>query len=646
MDRERLDIWCERTILGLVLAILVVGPLALGGSRPWGFLPLQALTMGVMAVWVLRLWISPQPKLLWPPICWVVAAFAVYAVMRYCQADIEWVARRELLRILVYAFLFYAILNNLHRQDYTQIITLTLVFLGMAISVYAVCQYVTKSDRIWGVAYPNYPGRAGGTYIYPNQLAGFLEMLIPLGLCLVLMARVSHVVKILVGYAVVVMLAGVAVTFSRGGWLVTGVILLAVCGVLLFQRDYWLKALVLLAVLLVCGLFLIPKAQLLQEKAGRAVGTGHVDDIRFSIWWSAVKIWRDHPWWGVGPGHFNYCYSQYRLPDMQLDVGYAHNDYLNTLADWGVVGAALVASAFVLLYWGIFKCWKFVRGARDDFARKKSNKFAFLTGAALALLAILLHSLVDFNLQLPANAILAVTLMALVSSQWRFATERYWFSAGAGLKWISTVVLLAGLAELGRTEWRGVRECVLLHRADKTLPYTFARIAALEKAFAEDPKNFQTAYAIGECYKVKSFKSESDDPSALARTAMTWYERSFKLNPCDAYSWLRYGMCLDWIGLDQPGGRADTTHYYEQANKLDPNGYFTTANTGWHYMQTGDYAAARTWFVRSHRLEWDTTRNEIAPDNLPIVENLLIDATTNLLLATPPQPTRKEPKQP
>src|SRR5580658_1189215 len=138
MDRERLDIWCERTILGLVLAILVAGPLALGGSRPWGFLPLQALTMAVMAVWGLRLWISPQPKLLWPPICWAVAAFVIYAIVRYCQADIEWVARRELLRILVYAFLFYAILNNLHRQDHTQIITLTVMFLGMAISVYAV----------------------------------------------------------------------------------------------------------------------------------------------------------------------------------------------------------------------------------------------------------------------------------------------------------------------------------------------------------------------------------------------------------------------------------------------------------------------------------------------------------------------------
>ena len=167
-------------------------------------------------------------------------------------------------------------------------------------------------------------------------------------------------------------------------------------------------------------------------------------------------------------------------------------------------------------------------------------------------------------------------------------------------------MLLAGLVELGRTGWQGAQECLLLYRADRTPIYTYARIAALEKAFAADPKNSETAYAIGECYKTKSFKSESDDPSELARQAITWYERSLKLNPYDAYSWLRWGMCLDWIGLDNPGGRSDTAKYYERANKLDPNGYFTTANTGWHYVYAGDYAAARTWLVRSKNL-WNGT---------------------------------------
>jgi O-antigen ligase len=640
VDRERIDNWCEKVILGLVLAVLVAGPLALGGVRPWGFLLLQGLTMVVMVAWGLRLWISPKPTLLWPPICWAVLAFVIYAIARCCTADIEIVARKELLRVLVYAFLFYAILNNLHRQESTQIIALTLVFLAMALSGYAIFQFVTKSQRIWWITNPYYPGRGTGTYIYPNQFAGFLEMIIPLGLCMVLMGRYSHLTKILIGYAVAVMLAGVGVTFSRGGWLVTGVIMIATCGVLLLQRDYRLKALALLAVLLVSGLFLVPKVTELAKHIRKPVeGQHNVDDMRFSIWWSAIRMWQDHPWWGVGPGHFDYRYTEYRLPNVQPRAGYVHNDYLNTLVDWGAVGAALVAAAWLLVYWGIFRCWKHVRGARDDFSRKKSSKLALMTGAALGLGAILIHSLVDFNMQMPANAILAITLMALLSSQWRFATDRYWVSAGVTIKCLATLLLVAGLVELGRMELRGAQEWKLLNRAEKTPNYTFARIAALEKAFEVEPHNFETAEAIGDCYKTKSFLSESDDPIDLARKAMTWYERAFTSNRYDAYSWMRYGMCQDWIGLDDKGERLNSAPYYARANELDPNGFFTTANTGWHYLQIGDYAAARTWLERSERLQWNAKLNEIAPDDLPIVERRLREGATEVPLGRQPPAT-------
>ena len=149
MNREALDRWCERGILALVLAILVFGPLAMGAVRPLPFLIIQGLTLGVMLLWGARFWLNPRPQLLWPPICWAVVAFTVYAIVRYLTADIEYVARQELIRILVYAFLFFAILNNLHRQESTQIISCTLVFLAMAISFYAIYQFLTHSNWVW-----------------------------------------------------------------------------------------------------------------------------------------------------------------------------------------------------------------------------------------------------------------------------------------------------------------------------------------------------------------------------------------------------------------------------------------------------------------------------------------------------------------
>src|ERR1035438_4573135 len=120
MNREVLDRACERGILGLMLAILVFGPLATGAVRVPDFLIIQGLTLGVMFLWTARLWLLPKKKLLWPPICWAVIAFTLYAIGRYLKADIEYVARQEMIRALIYAFLFFAILNNLHRQESMQ----------------------------------------------------------------------------------------------------------------------------------------------------------------------------------------------------------------------------------------------------------------------------------------------------------------------------------------------------------------------------------------------------------------------------------------------------------------------------------------------------------------------------------------------
>src|SRR5947208_5053635 len=110
-----------------------------------------------------------RPDFLCVSICLAVVAFILCAIVRYAASDIEYVARQELIRILVYAFLFFAILNNLHRQESIQAISLALVFLAMAISFYAVYQFLTDSTRVWHV-FTQYNHRASGTYICPNHL--------------------------------------------------------------------------------------------------------------------------------------------------------------------------------------------------------------------------------------------------------------------------------------------------------------------------------------------------------------------------------------------------------------------------------------------------------------------------------------------
>ncbi len=634
MNRESLDKVGERGILGLVLAILVFTPLAFGGRSqpPIGssldfifvnpFNVVQWLTLAVMLLWLARLWLVPRPKLLWPPICWAVIAFALYAVIRYLFADIEYVARGEMIQVVMYAFLFLAIVNNLHRQESAQIITLTLVFLAMAISFYAIYQFVTNSNRVWALIKP-YAHRGSGTFISPNNLSGFLEMILPLGLAYTITSRIKALPKVFTGYASLVMIGGLVVTVSRGSWFASAIALLIFFSILMFHHTHRVPAMVLLGTIIIGSLYFGPRNVFFTSRI-RDLGmdkTGVSRDSRVLIWQTAKKLWHEDIWWGIGPAHFNYRFGKYRPELIQASPDRAHNDYLNTLTDWGIVGVVLIAAAWVLLFACALWTWRYVRGSPNTLGDHRSNKLALVLGASIGLVAILIHSFVDFNMHIPANAIVAITLMALLSSYVRFATDRYWFTALAAAKALLTAALVAGFVYLGWQGARSAHESIWLMRAQRAKEASPEQIAALQNAFAAEPRNFETARAIGEDLRVQSFQN-NDDYEQKALEAMKWFKRAMDLNPYDDSSVLRYGMCLDQIDKHE-----EAFAYFDRANRMDPNSYFNNAYMGWHYAQTGDYAAARTWLLRSIML--NSENNPVARAYINIVQDRLREAATN-----------------
>jgi hypothetical protein len=350
-----------------------------------------------------------------------------------------------------------------------------------------------------------------------------------------------------------------------------------------------------------------------------------IEDVRFRLWPPAVAIWKDHLWFGAGPAHFDSRFRQYRPadPELQARPERVHNDYLNTLTDWGLVGAMLVLLCWAAFYYQVFTGWRFVQRSQNDLGAKRSNKAAFVAGGAFGLLAILVHSFFDFNMHIPANAILAVTLMALVSAHYRFASERYWHTVRWPLRIPVTVSLLAALAYLGPQAWKHTAQSYWLARSQAAGESADSRIAALRKAWDAESSDSQTAFDLGESLRLQSWQGE-EGYRALAQQAMEWFERAIKLNPYDPHPLLRHGMCLHWLGKHQ-----DAATDFSKAEQLDPNSFNTEAYLGWHYFQLEDYVTAKTRFERSLALLHDEKRNPIPFTYLRIIAEKLKETATS-----------------
>src|SRR5262249_53189510 len=146
--------------------------------------------------------------------------------------------------------------------------------------------------------------------------------------------------KIFLAYASLVMFAGLGTTVSRGAWIASTFALLLFFGVLLFHPSYRLSSSICLAILVGAALIAIPQNYAFQARLKMMFSQGKIDDDpRLSLWQPAVAVWKESPWFGAGPAHFDYRFRKFRPEEVQLQPDRAHNDILNTLADWGLVGA-------------------------------------------------------------------------------------------------------------------------------------------------------------------------------------------------------------------------------------------------------------------------------------------------------------------
>lgn len=318
------------------------------------------------------------------------------------------VTQAFLIRLMAYVALFWITYRlSSERSSSPWIIALPVMAAGVVEGLLGIIQYVTgPSGEV-----------AHGTYENRNHFAGLMEMTLPF----LIMGAVSMLNGLrgpgkfrmllpaspyLLGSASVV--AAACFSLSRTGVvlvLLSLVVLTAVAAVRFrLSRTQWLG--LCGGVLVAIPLVVILAPGRLVDRFAQLPGSG--EDRRL-LWSQALNVIADFPWTGCGLGAYRDIWMSHKTSMPLWETDFVHNDYLQLLAEFGVVGC-LIGLAMLAM---IAICAVRARRHRD-----------LAIAGAVSLAAILLHSLDDFNLYIPANAMLVAWVAGMIAG-----LERRQFSA-------------------------------------------------------------------------------------------------------------------------------------------------------------------------------------------------------------------------
>ncbi|MEP7273787.1 MAG: O-antigen ligase family protein [Acidobacteriota bacterium] len=262
-----------------------------------------------------------------------------------------------------------------------------------------------------------------GPFVNRNHFAGFLEMGVGLASAAIIVRSTRVEMIAFYACAVLIMCAGLVLSASRGGLLALAAEFVFLALIALTARGerkedgsriknliraggvIGLGAAALLAATLIVGTERLA-ANIRQEQD--TVTAEILNNERFSrrdIWAATIDMIKVHPVIGVGLGAYQVAYTRYDPSAGTQRVEQSHNDYLQVLADAGIVGLLLAVLFVVLLM---------KRGLRASQAQDRQRR-AIALGALTGCFAIVIHSFVDFNLQITANAQLFLALAALAT---------------------------------------------------------------------------------------------------------------------------------------------------------------------------------------------------------------------------------------
>lgn len=414
------------------MVAVVFTALAFGTVEPWSIALFELIVILLLLLWAAKAIVENRLEIRIPAAALPLGGFVLLGLAqsiaitgsggRVSSLSMDVEATRGAVAVIFFLFVCFLIASNFFTSpERLRSLANFLIIFGLALAVFALVQHFTWEGKLfWVRPMPEAGTGSGGPFVNRNHFAGYMEMLIPMAVALALFRGARGEARLFYGFAAAIMGIAEAASLSRGGIvsLTAGILFVAAASMRIkrsaenarFQGKFSFSGhpalfVFLIAGAIVAGIFWVGADSGLAERMADSQNDASLSG-RAQIWAGTWTMFIAHPILGVGLGAFQTVYPIYGRGESSFLVEFAHNDYLQALADGGIVAAALAV-------WFILATFRdFVRGVRlrDPLLR------TLVLGAGAGIFAILVHSLFDFNLQLPSNALLFLVLSAIVAT--------------------------------------------------------------------------------------------------------------------------------------------------------------------------------------------------------------------------------------
>ena len=393
-----------------ICALVAFGVLAHGGVEDWSRAIFEAGIGVLFLAWAVRAYLHSEETILISPLLPPMAGFllVVLAQLLFSTSASIFNTHQEFMLLLADVIMvFLAVQAFRTLEDWRGFVWFVMIF-GFVVSVFGILQHLTFNGKLYWFREMHYGGIPFGPYVNRNHFAGFAELFIPMALVPLMLGKVRRERWLIVGLFAVVSIGSMFLAASRGGIVslaVEVVVVVMWMGVRRMGPKQMLggAAVLIAALVMVSWLGVKEIAQRFSSMKAMEVSSGKRASMRRDTW----RIFVDHPWMGTGLGTLQMVFPPYETLYDGRVVNHAHNDYLEALAETGIAGGLCCA-----LYLGLL----LFHSSQQLSAGKGSFAAVLNLSGLVACSGFLVHSSVDFNLHLPANAQLFFLVATLATS--------------------------------------------------------------------------------------------------------------------------------------------------------------------------------------------------------------------------------------